>query len=135
MLYSFLLCSTLFSLTNKNVGCSSASRLRYPNIYYRTHVISLKRQPPRPFDRGGFLFFEQELIPPVIARLRKEPWQSVFSAFPVSSTHTANAPGACRGRLPSISGFIDCAQSTRSLPQKNRATVPGPVWEPMVVPT
>ena len=27
------------------------------------------------------------------------------------------------------------AQSTRSPPQKNRATVPGPVWEPIVVPT
>ena len=26
-------------------------------------------------------------------------------------------------------------QSARSLPQKNSATVPGPVWEPMVVPT
>ena len=25
-------------------------------------------------------------------------------------------------------------QSTRSLPQKNSATVPGPVWLPMVVP-
>ena len=25
-------------------------------------------------------------------------------------------------------------QLTRSLPQKNRATVPGPVWLPMVVP-
>lgn len=28
-----------------------------------------------------------------------------------------------------------CCQAVRSSPQKNRATVPGPVWLPMVVPT
>ena len=32
-------------------------------------------------------------------------------------------------------GDVSHNQSLRSSPQKNRATVPGPVWLPMVVPT
>lgn len=34
-----------------------------------------------------------------------------------------------------IRGDLSTNQSLRSSPQKNRATVPGPVWLPMVVPT
>ena len=38
--------------------------------------------------------------------------------------------------IQSLSYFrvSDIYHSVRSLPQKNRATVPGPVWLPMVVP-
>ena len=38
------------------------------------------------------------------------------------------------GARPTPPGAGGAAQSTRSSPQKNRATVPGPVWLPMVVP-
>jgi hypothetical protein len=49
--------------------------------------------------------------------------------------------GACTRKAQKNAGrkalhfYISFRQSTRFCPQKNRATVPGPVWLPMVVPT
>lgn len=43
--------------------------------------------------------------------------------------------GILFGMGKKIRGDLSTNQSLRSSPQKNRATVPGPVWLPMVVPT
>lgn len=46
-----------------------------------------------------------------------------------------NGQGILFGMGKIKGGNLSTNQSLRSSPQKNRATVPGPVWLPMVVPT
>ena len=48
---------------------------------------------------------------------------------------SAFGQGILFGMGKKIRGDLSTNQSLRSSPQKNRATVPGPVWLPMVVPT
>ncbi len=82
------------------------------------------------------------LLPGPLPALRKRtktpahPQKGCAGAVPNGYTEGAAGPdGAARGTgasCPQSSAMS--AQSTRSPPQKKRATVPGPVWLPMVVP-